>query len=206
MRILALKPGHDGHITSVSDGVLDFSLEAERDSGHRYAAVDGCDFAAALSRLEQAPEVYALSGWATGDRQTGRLIGAGYFGANRSESGLMRMNGDNLHYFSSSHERSHLMCSYALSPFPQGTKCYALIWEGHIGSFYEIDERVQIHCRSQIMAGPGIRYAAAYALCDSTFDLAEGHVRLSDAGKLMAQQRTSRKLKRPWRRRRYWQG
>ncbi len=186
MRILALKPGHDGHITSVNDGVLDFSLEAEKDSGHRYAEVDGINFATALSRLEQTPDVYALSGWASGDRPAGRHIGAGYFGVDRTEMGGVRMCGENLHYFSSTHERSHLMCSYALSPFPQGTKCFALIWEGYIGAFYEIDEQVNINCRSRIMAGPGIRYAFAYALCDPTFDLAEGHVRLSDAGKLMA--------------------
>ena len=42
-------------------------------------------------------------------------------------------------YFSSSHERSHLLCAFGMSDLPKGTPCYALVWEGAIGAFYEID-------------------------------------------------------------------
>ncbi|WP_084009968.1 carbamoyltransferase C-terminal domain-containing protein [Pandoraea oxalativorans] len=78
------------------------------------------------------------------------------------------------------------MCAYALSPFPQGTACYALVWEGHIGRFYHMDEALNIQLLRDVMWGPGIRYAFAYGLMDPSFKLQPGAVRLSDAGKLMA--------------------
>lgn len=186
MRILALKPGHDGHIAHIIDGVLDFSIEAEKDSGYRYAQVDGLGLADALTRLTVPPDVFAVSGWASGIEPTGRAIGAGYMGIAGNEQGSFQMNGSPMRYFSSSHERSHILCSYALSPFSQGMPCYVLTWEGHIGAFYEIDRNVRIRRLAHIMSGPGIRYAYAYAICDPTFNLPAGHIRLSDAGKLMA--------------------
>ncbi|RAS37452.1 carbamoyltransferase C-terminal domain-containing protein [Paraburkholderia bryophila] len=186
MRILGLKPGHDGHIAHLIDGVLDFSIEAEKDSGYRYAQVDGLGLADALARLTAPPDVFAVSGWASGMEPRGRPIGAGYMGISGNVQGLSQMNGSPMRYFSSSHERSHILCSYALSPFPQGTPCYALTWEGHIGAFYEIDRGVKVRRLAHIMYGPGIRYAYAYAICDPTFNLPGGHIRLSDAGKLMA--------------------
>ncbi|WP_347555339.1 carbamoyltransferase C-terminal domain-containing protein [Robbsia sp. KACC 23696] len=186
MKIFALKPGHDGHVAYVENGHLEFSIEAEKDSGLRFAVVDGLGFFEAMQRLKEPPDVFALSGWTSGAEHVGRRIGSGYMGIDNVEKGRCSMTGSEIRYFSSSHERSHIMCSYALSPFAQGVPCYALIWEGHIGAFYEIDAAVRIRRLSQIMAGPGIRYAYAYAICDPTFDLPDGHVRLSDAGKLMA--------------------
>ena len=50
-----------------------------------------------------------------------------------------RLLGRPVHYFSSSHERSHLLCAFGMSSLPKGTPCYALVWEGAIGAFYEID-------------------------------------------------------------------
>jgi predicted NodU family carbamoyl transferase len=37
--IIGFKPGHDGSIAYLRDGKLGFSLEAEKDSFHRYAEV-----------------------------------------------------------------------------------------------------------------------------------------------------------------------
>ena len=39
MRILAMHSGHDGAIAFIEDGVLRFSIEAEKDSFPRYSAV-----------------------------------------------------------------------------------------------------------------------------------------------------------------------
>ncbi|WP_454738972.1 carbamoyltransferase C-terminal domain-containing protein [Cupriavidus necator] len=86
----------------------------------------------------------------------------------------------------SSHERSHLLCAYALSPHPQGQPCYALIWEGRIGAFYEIDGGMAITRLAEIMVAPGIRYGFAYGIADPTFSLGPGQVCLGDSGKLMA--------------------
>ncbi len=99
----------------------------------------------------------------------------------------MRLLGNTVKYFSSSHERSHLLCAFGMSNLPEGTPCYALLWEGVIGSFYEMDSELIITKCADVMPEPGHRYALLYGLADPTFDkrIAE-FSRFSDAGKLMA--------------------
>ncbi|CAB3791757.1 carbamoyltransferase C-terminal domain-containing protein [Pararobbsia alpina] len=186
MRVLAFKPGHDGHIAHLVDGALEFSIEAEKDSGRRYAAAEVPMMLDVLEAVDMLPDAFALSGWATGSSPRGRAIGAGYGGLERATVRECSILGMSTKLISSSHERSHILCAYALSPFPQGMPCYALVWEGHIGAFYEIDMALQVTKLADIMCSPGIRYAFAYALCDPAFDLPAGSVRLGDAGKLMA--------------------
>lgn len=86
-------------------------------------------------------------------------------------------------YISSSHERSHIMCSYGMSPFPQGDPCYALLWEGTFGAFYEINHELNITKHADILSHPGHRYSILYALAGKGYagkDLGDA------AGKLMA--------------------
>ena len=66
MRILALKPGHDGHVALVEDGKLIFSIEAEKDSWPRYEAMTPDAFARAMELCGDVPDVLALSGWVKG--------------------------------------------------------------------------------------------------------------------------------------------
>ncbi|TWG98540.1 carbamoyltransferase/hydroxymethyl cephem carbamoyltransferase [Nocardioides sp. J9] len=73
-----------------------------------------------------------------------------------------------------------------MSPFPQGQPCYALVWEGEIGAFYEIDSDVVITRVADVLNQPGNRYASIYGLADPTFPKDAPFSRLSDAGKLMA--------------------
>jgi hydroxymethyl cephem carbamoyltransferase len=190
MRVLAFKPGHDGHIAHLVDGVLEFSIEAEKNSGRRYAALEAPLMLDVLEAVDMLPDAFALSGWTAGGpagaHPQGNAIGAGYDGiapVNVRECAILGMS---TKLISSSHERSHIFCAYALSPFAQGTPCHALVWEGHIGAFYAIDTAVQVTKLADIMCSPGIRYAFAYALCDPSFDLPAGTIRLGDAGKLMA--------------------
>jgi hydroxymethyl cephem carbamoyltransferase len=186
MRVLAFKPGHDGHIAHLIDGVLEFSIEAEKDSGRRYAAAEVPLMLEALEAVDMLPDAFALSGWAAGGNPAGRPIGAGYRGVEPVTVRDCSMLGMSTRLISSSHERSHILCAYGLSPFAQGAPCYALVWEGHIGAFYAIDSALNVTRLAEIMCSPGTRYAFAYALCDPTFDLPAGTVRLGDAGKLMA--------------------
>ena len=74
-----------------------------------------------------------------------------------------------------------------MSNLPKGTPCYALLWEGVIGAFYEIDSELNITMLADVMTEPGHRYALLYGLADPTFpkNVAE-FSRFSDAGKLMA--------------------
>ena len=74
-----------------------------------------------------------------------------------------------------------------MSNLPKGTPCYALLWEGVIGSFYEFDSELNITKLADVMPEPGHRYALIYGLADPSFDKSVAEFsRFSDAGKLMA--------------------
>ncbi|MCT9812852.1 proline dehydrogenase [Acidovorax sp. Be4] len=128
----------------------------------------------------------ASGGWSEGIDPEGTSIEAGYLGINRGSHHEATLAGKPIFYFSSSHERSHLLCAYGLSPFKQGNPCYALVWEGYIGSIYFINENIEIMKLREVLLNPGHRYAFLYALADPSFSMYRGAIRLSDAGKLMA--------------------
>ncbi|VVE54260.1 3'-hydroxymethylcephem-O-carbamoyltransferase [Pandoraea communis] len=186
MKILSFKPGHDGSSVYVSDEFLKFSHEAEKDSASRFSPLDVTSIIDSFEFSRAQPDAIAISGWDEIRGGARRKIGSGYLGLEAPEIRQVEIFGRHIKLISSSHERSHILCSYALSPFPQGVPCYALVWEGHIGRFYEIDDAMNISLLCDVMWGPGIRYAFAYGLMDPSFDLSPGAIRLSDAGKLMA--------------------
>ena len=72
------------------------------------------------------------------------------------------------------------------TPYKQGMPCYALVWEGAIGDFYEIDSSLDVHHIGHVMENPGNRYAFLYAVADPSFDLPRHQFRWGDPGKLMA--------------------
>ena len=57
-----------------------------------------------------------------------------------------------------------------MSNLPKGTPCYALLWEGVIGSFYKIDSELNITKLADVLNQDGNRYALLYGLADPTFD------------------------------------
>jgi predicted NodU family carbamoyl transferase len=67
-----------------------------------------------------------------------------------------------------------------------GTPCYALVWEGEMGTFYEIDPQMNITLIADVLNQPGNRYSLLYSLADPTFPKDGPYPRNSDAGKLMA--------------------
>jgi hypothetical protein len=74
-----------------------------------------------------------------------------------------------------------------MSNLPKGTPCYALLWEGVIGSFYKIDSQLTLIKLADVMPEPGHRYALLFGFADPTFDKSVAEFsRFSDAGKLMA--------------------
>ncbi|XYI31113.1 Proline dehydrogenase [Cupriavidus oxalaticus] len=186
MQLLALKPGHDGSVAYVANGRLVFSYESEKDSGMRYAPLDVAGMLEALGHVTEEPDALVISGWTAGSDVCGRPIGGGYMGLQTPSVAKVELLGRTTWLVTSSHERSHLMSAYAMSPFPLRQPCYALIWEGHIGAFYEIDDALTLRRVKQIMVGPGVRYAFAYGLADPSFSLGRGRIRLGDAGKQMA--------------------
>lgn len=188
MKIFAYKPGHDGHVALVEDGRLVFSIEAEKDSGPRYAPLSPENILHGLSLVDGIPDVVAVSGWLKSFRPMADPIGAGYFDADGSKTidRSQRLLGRDTRHFSSSHERSHIVGSYALSPFPQGEPCYALVWEGVIGTFYGIDGDLKVTRLGTPLSGPGHKYAFIYGLADPTYPADARKSRREDAGKLMA--------------------
>lgn len=189
MDIVAYNPGHDGAVAHLRDGWLVSSVEAEKDSNYRYSPLTSSDMLNSIARLDRVPDVLAAGGWWPREAlPTGRSEYVGYRGLDRRTiiKGSRSFMASEVGYFSSSHERSHLLSAYGMSPLPQGEPCYALIWEGAIGAFYEIDSDVNIKLLANVMNQPGNRYASIYGLADPTFPKNAPFSRFSDAGKLMA--------------------
>ena len=184
--ILGLKDGHDGAVALIIGNHLEFSVEAEKDNGLRFSSVTPNVLLKIFHMINKPVDIVAQSGWSRGLSSESDTIGAGYSGLKQIIYQKRSVFGHDVTYFSSSHERSHLLCGYGLSPFPQGQPCYALLWEGYFGAFYRIDENVNITKLGTVLENPGDRFAFLYALADPTFNLGAGQIRLSDAGKLMA--------------------
>jgi predicted NodU family carbamoyl transferase len=199
MKILSYNPGHDGAFAYLEDGHLVASIEAEKHSRYRYSPLSVPDVFSVLSELKEVPDVLCRSGWWPSDTHLSEQhFLAGYHGISKSDIivGQKRLLGKTVEYFSSSHERSHLLCAFGMSNLPKGTQCYALLWEGVIGSFYEIDSELNLTKLADVMPEPGHRYALLYGLADPTFDISVAEFsRFSDAGKLMALSAFSKRSK-----------
>jgi predicted NodU family carbamoyl transferase len=190
MHILSYNSGHDGAFAYLEDGHLVASIEAEKNSHYRHSPLFVPDVFSVLGELNEVPDVLCRGGWWHSDTHLSeRQFLAGYHGLRKSDivAGQKRLLGKTVEYFSSSHERSHLLCAFGMSNLPKGTPCYALLWEGVIGSFYKIDSELNLTKLADVMPEPGHRYALLYGLADPTFDKSVAEFsRFSDAGKLMA--------------------
>lgn len=189
MNILSYNLGHDGAIAYLKDDKLVFSLEAEKSSNYRHSPISSRDVFDALGEVDEIPDVICTGGWWPRDHHE-YLHGSHvqYRGVSKTEviKDRRRLLGKSVQYFSSSHERSHLLCTFGMSSLPKGTPCYALVWEGEIGSFYEIDSALNITLLADVLNQVGNRYASLYGLADPTFPKDGAFPRVNDAGKLMA--------------------
>lgn len=184
--ILGIKDGHDGALALIVGNHLTFCVEAEKDNGLRFSSITPDVLLKVMEMTNKPLDIIAHSGWRRTVDSDCDAIGAGYAGLDEIIYHQRTLLGQEVAYFSSSHERSHLLCAYGLSPFPQGQPCYALIWEGQFGAFYRIDKDVNIVNLGRVINHPGDRFAFLYGLADPTFNFGPGQIRLSDAGKLMA--------------------
>ncbi len=191
MNILSFNPGHDGAIAYLKDARLVMSIEAEKDSSYRYSPISSGDVFSTLSEISEIPDILCTGGWWPRDQfeyVRGATTHANYRGVSESEIIVRQRHllGKPIHYFSSSHERSHILGAFGMSPLPKGTPCYVLVWEGAIGAFYEIDSDLNIRSIGEALDKPGNRYSMLYGLADPTFPKNTPYFRISDAGKLMA--------------------
>ena len=191
MRIFSYNPGHDGAVAILQNAQLVLSVEEEKDSNYRYSPLSGANILNVIGEMDDAPDVMCVGGWWPRDHHEflhGSNRNAGYRGvaANDVIVAQTRFMKRSVRYFSSSHERSHILCAFGMSTLPKGTPCYALVWEGGIGAFYEIDAALNISLIGEVLSQPGNRYGLLYGLADPTFAKDRPYPRLSDAGKLMA--------------------
>ncbi|MER5214239.1 carbamoyltransferase C-terminal domain-containing protein [Streptomyces sp. NPDC002838] len=188
MRILSFKPGHDGAVALVEDGELRFSYESEKDSFPRYGEVTPAAVAEAMANTDGIPDVICISGWAKGFHSTDRQLGAGYFGwsEEKTRTGKSRIFGREVTTFTSTHERSHLMSAFGMSPFAPDQPAYGLVWEGNIGSLYLYRPGGEVELLRSVMLDPGNKYQYVFALADPTTTDENGGFRYSNAGKMMA--------------------
>lgn len=191
MKILSYNPGHDGAIVFLRDSRLIMSIEAEKDSNYRYSSVSIANVLDAIGELEELPDVICMGGWWPRDHHEylhGSLNNVGYRGVSKNDVIVTqgRFLRGQVDYFSSSHERSHILCAFGMSSLPKGTPCYALVWEGEMGAFYDIDSELNITLIADVLNQPGNRYGLLYGLADPTFPKDGPYPRSSDAGKLMA--------------------
>ena len=165
-----------------------FSVEAEKNSGYRYSPSSSSDVLDVIGELSGVPDVICSGGWWPRDHHEHLYRpGVGYRGVSKRDVivGHRRFLTRQVHSFSSSHERSHILCAFGMSALPKGTPCYALIWEGAIGAFYEIDSELNITLITDVLNQVGNRYGQLYGLADPSFPK-NALPRFSDAGKLMA--------------------
>jgi predicted NodU family carbamoyl transferase len=191
MKILSYNPGHDGSFVYLKNGKLIFSIEAEKNSNYRYSAVSTPNVLRAMGEMDEIPDVVCVGGWWPRDHHEylyGSNVNVGYRGESLKDLIIehRKLFGKKIKYFSSSHERSHLLCAIGMSELPKGTPCYALIWEGEIGAFYEIDSELNIFHIADVLNQVGNRYGLLYGLADPTFPVDGAYPRNQDAGKLMA--------------------
>lgn len=187
MLIVAFKPGHDGTMAAIRDGRLLYSLESEKGSYWRYSPLTPVTVLQMAEHLDSLPDVVALGGWYAGDTDHSGVFNAGYRG---TDPGIVRTSkffGKDVTFFSSSHERAHILGAIGMAPSRHRNEPQAvLVWEGGTGAFFLVDEACQISRRVEVMNQPGGKYGALFAILDPEFPIDGVTPRLSDAGKLMA--------------------
>lgn len=182
MKILSYKSGqHDATLCEVDEGRLIYSIEGEKNSKPRHSVFHEGRFESIVNRYGANPTVLC------GDSHSFRGSDDGaYFGHSFDEIRWSKVEwlGKTLEYGSVPHELAHVACGLALSDFPQRQPCYVLLWEGVIGSFYHVDEQLNISKigeHNDLLSHPGMRYILPY---HGTGKIdAYGH---AAAGKIMA--------------------
>jgi hydroxymethyl cephem carbamoyltransferase len=180
MKIIGLHTEHDGAVAILQDGRLTVYVEAQKDNHIRYAKLNGNKLNDALQYLEGEPDVVAIGGWFGRD--------SGYHGCEDALISVAPLDDSDTHTqrFTTSHERAHIFCAYGLAPFEQGRPCYALVYDGDIGTFCSIDENCKITRIASPVTEPGHRYSFLYELAHRDYPDDSRGWSYGVAGKLMA--------------------
>jgi hydroxymethyl cephem carbamoyltransferase len=177
-----MKPGHDAAIAVLDGHRLTSYVESEKDSFKRHRALTAENFLTIAEQLGEVPDVFALGGF--GD-DTDRPIGSGFLGLDEITTRRTRMFGKDVTFFSSSHERSHLMMAVGMAPAEDVPEEAVLIYEGFIGTFVHVNHRAGATRRIPVLNSPGGRYALIWSIANPAVPRGAGP-RHYEAGKLMA--------------------
>ena len=187
MDVLALKAGHDGAIAYAREGKLEFCHESEKDSFDRHSEITPELLLSAIELVSRVPDVIVDSGWSKCFPIVPELsrYGAGYAGVSDQDhrSTVRRLFGKEIKYYSCSHERAHIMCSYALSPPEFLPPCAVLVWEGTLGDFYILNKDLSISHVGTVCEHIGNIYLLPFWIADTA---RPNHFTLGIAGKAMA--------------------
>ena len=63
VKILSYNPAHDGAIAYLQNAHLVISIEAEKNSNHRYSPISSHDVFNVLGELDELPDVVCIGGW-----------------------------------------------------------------------------------------------------------------------------------------------
>jgi hydroxymethyl cephem carbamoyltransferase len=184
--IVSFKPGHDGAVAVIQDSRLLFSLEPEKDSHKRYSPLTPTTLIDVAQQLGGIPDVIAVGGWHKRGSGGWLDVGTGYSGIDKTLRRKMNFMGKQVEYFSSSHERSHLLMAIGMAKRSVAPLRTVLVWEGLSGSFYLMNDRHQLVKSVKVLTEPGSRYAFLYSLADPAVPDRGARLRMTDSGKLMA--------------------
>lgn len=181
MNIVGMHGYHDASVCLLRDGHLALCIEAEKDSHARFASFSDKRAQDVLENINCVPDAIAVGGWYGSISHR-----SGYEGIEAGDWTTIVRDGIEIVRYSCSHERTHIWCSYALSPFEQNRPCYAVCWEGTIGALYSIGGDLSLQRLANPMREPGHKYAFLFELADSSFPLDSRGFSADVAGKLMA--------------------
>jgi predicted NodU family carbamoyl transferase len=140
---------HDGSLCEVLDGELISLKESEKLGGPRFADLTPL-YLLEAQRTAAQPDGIALS-----------CVHERYFGIDRGELSEQKYLGRDIIELVTAHERSHVLCSYAMSPY-SGEEAYCLVWEGTVGTIYEVSPDLSIRRLSSPMSQVGKKYRGIY--------------------------------------------
>ena len=168
MNILSYNPGHDGAIAYLKDAHLLVSIEAEKNSNYRYSPISSHDVFNVLGELDEMPDVICTGGWWPREARVLIRVACSCRVPWRVEKRRYRRPTASIGKASP----LFLVFSRAIAPTlrfrhvksAERHPCYALVWEGAIGAFYEIDSELNITLLADVLNQPGNRYGSTLRL------------------------------------------
>lgn len=140
MRILSLDSSCAGGIAGVEDATLLFGIPLPANGSD--AHIEQSCLAGALTYMPGVPDIVSVDGAPDSAPDWLKQLPPGRESA----------------FFSSPRQLSCIIGAFGMSPYPRGTRCYALHWDELSGGFYEIDEQCGVTLLADVLSCPAERF------------------------------------------------